>query len=484
MRKTTAITIILLISMCAYGALITPPAPNFKNETDRLYWQLTIVNECIVERHFEDAQNILEKYLKKLPQNPVLNYYMYKVLKLRGMDEQAKEYQEKTINLIKNTKSLDSLLAKVYMSLSSTENNNILKKEIELTATKHPTDYRVYIAGGHFYMAKKMLPESIKNFNKAVKLAPWLAQIHNLLGYLYTYAGEYEKAVSNLEDYARLFPHQANPHDNLGEIYLVTGHYKKAIKEFKKALKLSPTFFYAREHLIRAYEATGQYKKAIREGLILWEQSDSDDRSAYALSTLGEICMLNGDFARSESKINSALKTRPGWPYYLYQKALLYLYEGKLDKARNAIFQLKNSIDNIAFKHRPEMKQEHTRYYNFAVARYNMALGNFDTAISILDRLRNNISIPQKSIDVLKELAEAYFASGKFQASQNFVNKILKINPNHAPTLLLAAKLNLTLSNKKKARENLKKCLKVLENSDKDAPLLKEALKLSKQLEN
>ncbi len=63
------------------------------------------------------------------------------------------------------------------------------------------------------------------------------------------------------------------------------------------------------------------------------------------------------------------------------------------------------------------------------------------------------------------------------------INQNLSINPNHAPSLLLKAKIAAATAQKDEARQLVARCLNVLRDGDKRAPLYQDVKQLSAQLE-
>jgi serine/threonine-protein kinase len=124
---------------------------------------------------------------------------------------------------------------------------------------------------------------------RAVRLAPSLADAHAALGYLKFQAGEQAAAVAPLRRALLLSPNLADAHDMLGRI-LVECDVEEGVRHLRSALALEPTNEQAFAALVRE-----QYLAGDREGAIAAIEGQKNPHAYYAM--LARFCMWTGDKA-------------------------------------------------------------------------------------------------------------------------------------------------------------------------------------------
>ena len=99
---------------------------------------------------------------------------------------------------------------------------------------------------------------------RAISLDESMPEAHSLLGKVYLWKKQYDKAIAELEKTIALNPNYADGLASLGEILYFAGRPKKAIGMFKKAIRLNPItpvwYFHGLGH---AYFLAGHYEKAV-----------------------------------------------------------------------------------------------------------------------------------------------------------------------------------------------------------------------------
>lgn len=81
---------------------------------------------------------------------------------------------------------------------------------------------------------------AIDLLKKAAQKDKFNADIHNLLGYSYRNAGEYDAAFKHYEEAIKLNPKHRNAYEYLGEAYLLTDNLEKAKDQFRNLERLCP----------------------------------------------------------------------------------------------------------------------------------------------------------------------------------------------------------------------------------------------------
>ena len=115
---------------------------------------------------------------------------------------------------------------------------------------------------------QKMQPgayrEAIARFDRAVSIAPQLAEAYMERGIAHHFLGETEPALADLDKALALNPDLAAAYNERGAIYHERGDTQKAIEELSKSIKAQATTdgYYQRG---QAYESLGQHQKAIED---------------------------------------------------------------------------------------------------------------------------------------------------------------------------------------------------------------------------
>ena len=475
-----SLTLFIFAFGLAVSGVAEPPELSPRDQTIR---QIMMTPEFMLERDYESAENNIREVLRGSPKNILALQQLAHLLVVRGREEEAVPVREKVKSLYPKA----SLPERCYIDITTYpfpkgKESKLQPAEVREMADKNPDDYLAnYVAGLYF----NNLPDAELTclyLERAVKLAPWLGQAHNLLGYTYTYLRRYDKAVSHLREYARIYPDRANPHDSLGESYFMTGRYDESITEFQAALAINPSFTAARLHLIDAYQAKGQYTPAKQQALKIWEKAESDDQKVVALAFLSEIFRHRGDLAHARSKAEAILALKPESNAGFFQLGMALWQMGRWDELQQVLDRWAVILNRKSHQNSSGKKWSSSDY-DFLLAKLNASLGNFNTAIELFQKINTQILIPHQSIDVKHELAEAFFAMGDSKTTLGTLNQILEINPNYVPSLSLRARLYASKSKPDLAKKDAKRCLDILRDADRSSPQYVEVINLYNQLQ-
>jgi len=148
-----------------------------------------------------------------------------------------------------------------------------------------------------------------------LELDPNFPPVLNMLGYSYIESGHPDpaKAVATLKRYIEVDPSSPNPQDSLGEVLRYTGDDEGSLEHYRAALEIDSKFFSSQLGLgdtltlMRKYDdARSEYDKAIRI-------SENDRDYLHAL----------------------------------YQKALVYFWEGRAEEGRTALAALAAKVRDM-----------------------------------------------------------------------------------------------------------------------------------------
>jgi serine/threonine-protein kinase len=134
---------------------------------------------------------------------------------------------------------------------------------------------------------------------RAVRLAPSLADAHAALGYLKFQSGDETAAIAPLRRAIRLSPNLADAHDMLGRILVEAGR-EEGVRHLQAALTLEPSMEQAFAALARE-----QFLAGDREGAIAAVEGRQDPQ--VYLPLLARFCMWTGDQAYAMELLSRTL---------------------------------------------------------------------------------------------------------------------------------------------------------------------------------
>ena len=115
------------------------------------------------------------------------------------------------------------------------------------------------------------IPEAVEYGQRAVRIAPEVAESHNDLGAALYLTGKVEEAIAHFEQALRIKPDYADAHYNLGVVFERAGRLQDAIGQYEWALRIKPDYAGAHyklgvvfERAGRLQDAIGQYEWALR----------------------------------------------------------------------------------------------------------------------------------------------------------------------------------------------------------------------------
>jgi tetratricopeptide (TPR) repeat protein len=494
MRRGIFTVVLMILSLAAVPAEATRVKVETGGRTmspqirEQVYRLLHLSMEYVIERRFEAAENCLSQALKLNPDHLMTNAFMARLMVNRGMEDEARRYNARVEALYPGAPPAEQIWVRFEQIWKKGGKDQIQETHLKLKEllAQNDNDPVLYYVAGMFYSQLHKYTLTATYFEKALELAPYMAQAHNLLGYNYTYMYKYDLAVKHLEMYAKIFPDHPNPHDSLGEIYLMTGRYDEAIAQFQDALRLDPELEYVIEHMIDVLNAKGQYSRAMKFAQKMWELADSDEGRVQALLKMSECYHFKGEYDKALAKARAALELNPKGHEVSranYAMGVALLQSGRMDELQKVLDNWQKVIaarQTSAPKNMngsPQYRGE--PFFDYLVGRMNVTLGNFSTAIELFRKVNDYIAIPHRAIFSRWALAEAYLAAGQIDLARDVIDQNLAINPNHVPSLLLKAKIAVATAQKDEARLLVARCLDVQRDGDKHAPLYQDVKHLS-----
>ncbi|MBI5430610.1 MAG: PEP-CTERM system TPR-repeat protein PrsT [Nitrosomonadales bacterium] len=285
--------------------------------------------------------------------------------------------------------------------------------------------------------------------------------------------GDNNSAIIQLKNALQKDPKDSEARYLLGTLYNETGDPQSAEKEIRKAMSLGMNSDKALPDLARALLAQGLFQKVLDETKDSPEAQTDPEISTFR----GNAYLALAKHDEAKNAFQQALGINAGYSDALIGLAKHSLLQKDVDSAtrfsEQAVSQDPRNINAWLFKGdllRTQGKSESalaayeqalkTEPANVSVlvAKANLEIGtkNFDAAKSDIEAAKK--SAP-KSLIVFYTQALLDFSQGKPAAALESLQQILRVAPDHMPSVLLAGAVQYALDSMPQAEQHLKKYL-------------------------
>ena len=163
-----------------------------------------------------------------------------------------------------------------------------------------PRDKRLNFLVGYWLYRQDQYEIAKKLTLRALAEDPDYATCYNQLGYIYSRAGDFDKALEATAKYIELLPNEPNPHDSHGEMLRFAGRYPEALEQYRIALKIDPTFYISQKELGETYSLMGDEEQARREYEKAIHDAPSDGVKAEYLQKLALTYVREKKYAEAD----------------------------------------------------------------------------------------------------------------------------------------------------------------------------------------
>jgi adenylate cyclase len=250
----------------------------------------------------------------------------------------------------KGTENLEAyikcLQASANFSRQTKEGNALGRKLAEEAIALDPNYPRgyVYLAQTHCMdillgtseSPEKSMGKAMKLIEKAIALDESEAEARGVLGVMYSWMGQHEKAVAQVEQAVSLNPNSVTNLIRLGIVLLNIGRLKEAISVLNSTRRLSPfaPIQIAFNALAAAYLLNGQYKEAIE---ICTEARKHVPNNIRIHLQLTATYSMMGKEEEARSAAAEVLKINPNFSLEQYSKTLYYKNKVDVDRTIEAL---------------------------------------------------------------------------------------------------------------------------------------------------
>jgi tetratricopeptide (TPR) repeat protein len=181
-----------------------------KLEENNHFAQLFLGTTLMLSNRFEEAISPFKKAAELDPSQSHVNFYLGHVYSKLGRTDEAIEAYEAEISTHRLSREAYQDLAKLYVKLGDAD------------ASAHERSYL----------------KAIETYEKWIEVSPGDAEVHNLIGYLYSMIDRLDPAIEAFKKAIEADPNNVIAHTNLGTAYLATELNSEAKEIFERLARL------------------------------------------------------------------------------------------------------------------------------------------------------------------------------------------------------------------------------------------------------
>jgi len=202
----------------------------------------------------------------------------------------ARQYYEEAITLDPEYSIFYSMLAATHLMdlLFQSSESPVLSfaqasKNIKKALALNDKDHIAHLILGYLYFFKKEFEKAIITAERAISLNPSGADAYALLGILFAHTGKPEEGIKVIRKAIRLNPITPGQYLNyLSFAYYLLGRYGDTIEVYKTALKRHPNNLFSHIGLTAAYSALGREEEARHQAEKVLELDPAFSLDKYA----------------------------------------------------------------------------------------------------------------------------------------------------------------------------------------------------------
>lgn len=273
-----------------------------------------------------------------------------------------------------------------------------------------------YYKRGMLYYHLDLKGKAIFDFESSLKLEKnFMAMI--MIAEIYIQDNKTKEAIKYLEDAIKEKPGLVIPEYRLAELYRVTGDLNNAVKMFESIVDKvgEKEVLYVTKQIAGIYFELKNYDKAFQWFKIAAEKNKNDTQIYYYLAITSE---LKVDYENAVKYYTELLFRDPNMTFAKKRLAFSYMKLKNFDKAIESLDKIeKNDIDVDYYRLKSTIFAEK---------------GNKPLQIkSLLDGL---VKYPN-SEEILMDIADFYEKTKNYDKAEEYLRKVLSINPKNASAL-------------------------------------------------
>jgi tetratricopeptide (TPR) repeat protein len=258
--------------------------------------------------------------------------------------------------------------------------------------------------------------DRLKDYDKAVELAPHDAEIIRTRGMFYLMEKEYDKALADLDKTLELQPEHADTHEARGVTLFLAGKNDEALKAFDRVIELEPKSALAHTHRARIFAIKNEPDKAMED---LKAALEINPKMVQALTLRARLHQQQGKKDEALEDVEEALQIAPTDPQALQLHALLLAGNGKFSDAITDLQQLRREEpDNVELLLQLGVFYSADKQLRKAIETFSMVLGK-----------------DANNVQALRSRGDAWLALGKLDEAIADYESALKVDPKESGVL-------------------------------------------------
>lgn len=264
--------------------------------------------------------------------------------------------------------------------------------------------------------AQKSPANQLKDFEKAIGLAPEKAEYLLMCAQAHRSAGEADKCLERIEQAIELAPDNPKVHELKALALLMQEKQEEALESFDRASELAPKMLTPYQYRAELYSQLGKTDEAIAQ---LDEAIKLSPNNLASLLIRAQLLIGDEDYERALGDVNAILKQQPGLVRAHLMKAQVL---DKLDRTDEAVAWLERLV--AADPNRPELQMQLALFY----VDKQMA----PEAIEVLSRVLDSDEANELA---LRLRGDMHLYKGDHEAAVADFERALELNPLDAGVL-------------------------------------------------
>lgn len=465
MKKCVGVLLLVFAALVPQVSL-AQTAPNSPNK-GQAYFHFTRARVLDEQGQWNRA---IEEYKKALEFDPG-NSFIYSgiaetYLRHRRVRD-AVDAAEKAVQTDPNNLEAHRILGSIYTDMignggrAGEEAVDKAIREFEAISRLDPTERQAFLMLGRLYSFKNQNDKAIEVYRKFIGFEPNSEEGTVALARLLLEGGNSSEAIRLLETLAQENPESGAALETLGQAYAGTQQFTKAADTYKKALALDSDNIEIKKGLAQAYflddkmdEASRLYQELVRES--------PDD--SFSLLRLGQIYRRQVKFTLAREALQKADQNFPDNAEVQFNLAMVDRDEGLLEDS------LKRISDLLVKTQKPrytEPERANRRVFLNHVATLNTSLGRYDDAVKALNDMRPLIVDNEGRIDA--SIADTYRTARNLDKALTVTEDALKQYPTSRTLQMLRADL---VAEKGRVDEGIRGLQKLVKGDEGDLAVL------------
>ncbi len=299
------------------------------------------------QQRLKTAEQLCQQALQKQPRHAQALHLLAILCAQTQRLTEAETYAQKAIKAERKRAEYHNTLGNILQQLGEWE---AAKQSYQQAVRLSPQLADAQHNLGEMFRKLGELPLAEACFLKAVKLKPDYAEALKALGVLYEQQEQLDKAITYYEKFSKAQPQLAAGHYALGILLRRQQQLETALESFVRATEAQPDDAQAHLQAAEVCQLLGYRERALQHFYALAE-SPLTNQAVYL--KLAEFCEASGYLTAAIEFYHRALQLEPEYAPAWLNVGVIYLQEGRLEKAQTCFERASRFVeaDNIQIRH-------------------------------------------------------------------------------------------------------------------------------------